>query len=131
MIARSPGTLLFLFLFCSSGYAIGGDTPSEEVTEEPAKEDASTGDDAMAGNIEAGLERYKKSCVNCHGAAGKGVASYPKISGKEISYTTTMLETYRDGVKVGPNSSLMIMMAKPLTDQEIADLAAYLKDATP
>ena len=27
------------------------------------------------------------------------------------------------------NSGLMIMMAKPLTDEEIADLAAYLKDA--
>ena len=40
-----------------------------------------------------------------------------------------MLETYRDGIEVGPNSSLMIMMAMPLTDVEIANLAAYLKDA--
>ena len=40
-----------------------------------------------------------------------------------------MLETYRDGIKVGANSSLMFMMAKPLTDEEIANLAAYLKDA--
>ena len=52
-----------------------------------------------------------------------------KISGKEISYVTAMLETYRDGIEVGPNSSLMIMMAMPLTDEEIANLAAYLKDA--
>ena len=28
-----------------------------------------------------------------------------------------------------PNSSLMIMMAQPLTDEEIANLAAYLIDA--
>ena len=41
----------------------------------------------------------------------------------------SMLETYRDGIEVGPNSSLMIMMAQPLTDVEIANLAAYLKDA--
>jgi cytochrome c553 len=40
-----------------------------------------------------------------------------------------MLETYRDEIEVGPNSSLMIMMAMPLTDEEIANLAAYLKDA--
>ena len=33
-----------------------------------------------------------------------------------------MLETYRDGIEVGPNSSLMIMMAMPLTDEEIANL---------
>ena len=47
----------------------------------------------------------------------------------ETKYVTSMLETYRDGIEVGPNSSLMIMMAMPLTDVEIANLAAYLKDA--
>ena len=52
-----------------------------------------------------------------------------RFLGKEISYVTAMLETYRDGIEVGPNSSLMIMMAMPLTDEEIANLAAYLKDA--
>ena len=119
MIAKTPKTLLFTLLLGYFGYAISGDTPTAEV--------AST-EEALIGNSEAGEERYKKSCVNCHGAAGKGVASYPKISGKEISYTKSMLETYRDGIKVGPNSSLMIMMAKPLTDEEIANLAAYLKD---
>jgi len=122
MSARLPGTVLFLLLLGYFGYAISGNTPTED--------GESTGGDALIGNIEAGEERYKKTCVNCHGAAGKGVASYPKISGKEISYTTSMLETYRDGIKVGSNSSLMIMMAKPLTDEEIANLAAYLKDAS-
>ena len=84
---------------------------------------------ASAGDPVAGEARYKQSCINCHGMAGKGAASYPKISGKEVSYVTAMLETYRDGIEVGPNSSLMIMMAQPLTDVEIANLAAYLKDA--
>lgn len=124
MLARSLGTVLLLTLPGFFGYAISGDV-------KPAEEGASAEEVAVVGDSDAGAERYKKSCVNCHGAAGKGVASYPKISGKEISYTTTMLETYRDGIKVGPNSSLMIMMAKPLTDEEIANLAAYLKDATP
>ena len=83
----------------------------------------------LAGNVEAGKIRYDKTCINCHGPAGKGAASYPKISGKEIPYITDKLETYRSGTKIGPNSGLMIMMAKPLTDEEIADLASYLKDA--
>ena len=83
----------------------------------------------MSADKEAGEARYKKSCINCHGPAGKGVASYPKISGNDVSYTRSKLETYRSGTKVGPNSALMIMMAKPLSDEEIADLAAYLKDA--
>jgi cytochrome c553 len=84
---------------------------------------------AICGDPVAGETRYKKTCINCHGPAGKGAASYPKISGKEVSYVTAMLETYREGIEVGPNSSLMIMMAMPLTDEEIANLAAYLENA--
>ncbi len=84
---------------------------------------------AFAGDKVAGEARYKKSCINCHGPAGKGAASYPKISGNEISYVKSKLETYRAGIKIGPNSALMIMMAKSLTDEEIDNLAAYLKDA--
>ena len=84
---------------------------------------------AFGGDKIAGEKRFNKTCINCHGPAGKGVASYPKISGNEIAYTTAKLEAYRSGIKQGPNSSLMIMFAKPLSDEEIANLAAYLKDA--
>ena len=83
----------------------------------------------MSEDEKAGEVRYKKTCVNCHGPAGKGAASYPKISGNEISYTKSKLEAYRARVEQGPNSSLMFMFAKSLTDEEIANLAAYLKDA--
>lgn len=77
----------------------------------------------------AGEKRYKKTCVNCHGKAGKGASSYPKIAGNEVSYTIEKLRTYREGTKIGPNSSLMIMFAKKLTDEEIENLAVYLEDA--
>ena len=122
MSSKSSQTFFLLLLFGFVGYALGGNTSSND--------NVSTQDEAIVGDAVAGEARYKQTCINCHGTAGKGVASYPKISGKEISYTTSMLETYRDGIKVGPNSSLMIMMAKPLTDEEIANLAVYLKDAT-
>tara|TARA_Y100000590_G_scaffold232805_1_gene262226 strand:- start:684 stop:1019 length:336 start_codon:yes stop_codon:yes gene_type:complete len=81
---------------------------------------------AMVGNIEAGKARYAENCGNCHGPAGMGLASYPKIAGKEIAYIIDRLETYRAGIEIGPNSALMIMMAQPLSDVEIANLAAYL-----
>ena len=123
MTARLSGTVLSLLLLGYFGYANSGDSTAEST--EP------TSEAALTGTFEAGEARYKKTCVNCHGAGGKGVASYPKVSGQDIAYTTSKLETYRDGIKIGPNSSLMIMMAKPLTDQEIADLAVYLKEATP
>ena len=83
-------------------------------------------DSAEGGDIKAGEARYAQNCGNCHGPGGMGLASYPRISGKEVPYLTERLKTYRAGTKVGPNSDLMIMMAKPLTDLEIENLAAYL-----
>jgi len=121
MIAKLSRTVLTLFLLCCFGYAISGTT---------ATKDGVSDSEALVGDVEAGEIRYKESCINCHGAAGKGVASYPKVSGQDIAHTTSLLETYRSGTKIGPNSSLMIMMAKPLTNQDIANLAAYLKDAS-
>ena len=84
---------------------------------------------ATAGDAVAGDKRYHQSCHACHGPAGKGVSSYPKISGNPVEYTREKLQAYRSGQKIGPNSGLMIMMAKPLTDEEIENLSAYLKDA--
>ena len=80
----------------------------------------------LGGDIEAGKARYAQNCGNCHGPGGMGLASYPKIKGKKIPYLIDRLNTYRAGTKIGPNSDLMIMMAQPLSDVEIANLAAYL-----
>ena len=81
---------------------------------------------ALGGDAEAGKIRYAQNCGNCHGPGGMGLASYPKLKGKEIPYLVDRLNTYRAGTKIGPNSDLMIMMAQPLSDVEIANLAAYL-----
>ena len=86
---------------------------------------------AIAGDASVGERMFKeKNCHVCHGPGGKGMASYPKLSGKEVGYLVDRLNTYRSGTKVGPNSDLMIMNAKPLTDDEIANLAAYLNSVT-
>lgn len=84
---------------------------------------------AVAGDAAAGDKRFHESCHACHGPAGKGVSSYPKVSGNSVEYTRKKLMAYRAGQKIGPNSALMIMMAKPLSDEEIENLAVYLKDA--
>ena len=81
---------------------------------------------SFAKDIEAGDERFNKNCHNCHGKAGMGVASYPKVSGLESSYIVDRLNRYRSGEKIGSNSGLMISMARKLTDEEIRILAAYL-----
>jgi len=55
-----------------------------------------------------------------------GVASYPKVSGLDVSYIVDRLNRYRSGEKIGSNSGLMIAMARKLSDEEIRILAAYL-----
>ncbi|MDC1311924.1 c-type cytochrome [Burkholderiales bacterium] len=81
---------------------------------------------AIGGDAAAGEARYGVNCFICHGQKGKGMASYPKLAGKPVPYIVDKLETYRAGTRIGPNSDLMIMNAEPLTDEEIANLAAYL-----
>ena len=46
----------------------------------------------IAGDIKAGEARYAQNCGNCHGPAGMGLASYPKIKGKEVSYLFDRLQ---------------------------------------
>ena len=83
----------------------------------------------FAGDPAAGETKFKSNCKQCHGPAGMGMASYPKVSGNPIEYTIDRLKRYRAGEEIGPNSALMIMMAKPLSDKDIENLAAYLKEA--
>lgn len=84
-----------------------------------------------AGHVDAGekLASTKgaatgQSCVDCHGAEGNAPLdpSYPKLGGQYRDYIEHSLQMYRDGDRDHP---LMSQQAKSLSDQQIADLAAY------
>ncbi len=80
----------------------------------------------QAGDTAAGEKRYKKTCVNCHGRKGKGMASFPSLRGRDADYIASRLIKYRARQKVGPNSAIMMTWAVKLTDDEIANIAAYV-----
>ena len=82
--------------------------------------------EAQEGDALAGEARYSETCVNCHGPSGRGMASFPRLAGRDADYITGRLIQYRSGETIGPNSGLMIPMASDLSDEEIANLAAYL-----
>lgn len=65
-----------------------------------------------------------QSCVDCHGAEGNAPidASYPKLGGQYADYLGYALQSYRNGKR---EHVLMSSQAQGLTDQQIADLAAY------
>mgnify|MGYP003621582604 CR=1 FL=1 len=65
-----------------------------------------------------------QSCVDCHGPDGNVPidASYPKLGGQYADYLAYALLSYRKGERQHP---LMTPQAASLSDQDIADLAAY------
>ncbi len=65
-----------------------------------------------------------QSCLDCHGAEGNAPIdpTYPKLGGQYADYLAHALQQYRSGDR---DNALMASQAKPLSDQQIADLAAY------
>ena len=65
-----------------------------------------------------------QSCIDCHGADGNAPLdeTYPKLGGQYHDYIEHALVQYRDGRR---EHALMSQQAADLTDQQIADLAAY------
>ncbi len=83
-----------------------------------------------AGNIDAGKALSEKySCAACHGAdLGSPIdPSYPKLAGQHKDYLEHALVTYKrgDGAN-GRNNPIMGGVVKPLSSQDMKDLAAYL-----
>jgi len=88
---------------------------------------------AMAGgDITRGAELAKKyNCASCHGADYKTPLdpTYPKLAGQHADYLAHSLAAYKRGNKSinGRNNPIMAGMAQPLSDQDMADIGAYLQ----
>jgi cytochrome c553 len=78
------------------------------------------------GDASAGKE-IGYTCLGCHGIEGyrNAYPSYrvPKLGGQMAGYIELALKGYRDGTREHPT---MVAQATSLTDQEIADVSAYL-----
>ncbi len=83
---------------------------------------------AVAQDAERG-EELAQSCAGCHGAQGQSEnPQYPKLAGQNERYLIEQLEAYRSGARV---NALMAGQASGLSDQDIADLAAYYAEQEP
>jgi cytochrome c553 len=70
-------------------------------------------------------KNYYAQCIACHGAGGEGGVG-PQLSGQSVDYVADRLAAYRAGDTVGNQSMLMWSVAKPMTDADITNLAAYI-----
>ena len=78
----------------------------------------------MADSIEAGKAKAA-SCTVCHGANGIAqMPGAPNLAGQQSVYTIEQLKNYRSGKR--PNE-IMNVIAKPLSDADIADLAVWFE----
>ncbi len=75
-----------------------------------------------AGSVEAGQSK-SVTCTACHGPDGNSVnPEWPSIAGQHQSYLQSQLTAFRDGAR---QNALMSPQAMNLSDEDIADLAAY------
>jgi cytochrome c553 len=86
---------------------------------------------AWASDIHAGKRAVEKfACATCHGADMNSPIdpSYPKLAGQNKTYLEHALVAYRRGGEItnGRVNAIMNGQAKPLTDQDIANIAAYI-----
>jgi len=77
---------------------------------------------AFAADIEAGKAK-SASCTACHGPAGiSAVGMWPNLAGQKEEYLAKQLKAFREGTRTEPTMS---PMAAPLSDEDIANIAAY------
>lgn len=84
-----------------------------------------------AGNVEAGKAAAEKyNCFSCHGKDYNTPIdpSYPKLAGQHQDYLVTAMTAYKRGADGanGRGNAIMGAQVKPLSRQDILDIAAYL-----
>jgi cytochrome c553 len=80
------------------------------------------GDRGEAADIAAGHAKANR-CAGCHGVAGiAATPDAPNLAGQSEAYLAAQLMAFHTGER---QNEMMSLIAKPLTDADIANLAAY------
>jgi cytochrome c553 len=78
-------------------------------------------------DVQAGRAKARM-CAVCHGEFGLGMLpNTPNLAGQPEIYLAEQLKDYRSGKR---SNEIMSVVAKPLTDAEIADLTAWFASIT-
>lgn len=85
----------------------------------------------LAGNADSGRQ-LTYTCQGCHGIVGyrNVYPTYhvPRIGGQSVVYLTNALTEYKKGTRRHPT---MQAQAQSFSDQDIADIAAFLSELKP
>ena len=89
-------------------------------------------DAALKGDPAAGKTK-SATCAACHGADGNSInPEWPKLAGQSEGYLFKQLQNFKAGkdAEGGRYNATMAPMIDPLTEQDMADLAAYFASQT-
>jgi cytochrome c553 len=76
-----------------------------------------------AQDLAAGRLKAQQACAVCHGPLGLASApDAPHLAGQNALYLSSQLKAYRSGAR---RHEVMAVMAKPLSDEDIANLSAW------
>jgi cytochrome c553 len=78
-----------------------------------------------AASPEALGETYYGQCIACHGSQGEGGIG-PQLAGQPSEDIVAKLTAYRAGEQRGAQSAMMWPVAKPMADDDITNIAAYV-----
>ncbi|MCG3171318.1 MAG: Cytochrome c4 [Pseudomonadales bacterium] len=89
---------------------------------------ALAGNVLAAGDAEAGKGKTV-ACGACHGADGNSlVPSFPKLAGQHAGYLLKQMQDIKSGARPVPT---MAGQLDAMSDQDLADIAAYFASQTP
>jgi cytochrome c553 len=84
---------------------------------------ATSASSAYAGDARAGRQKVAGVCQACHGMDGLSKnPEAPNLAGQLPNYLGKATTEYRDGTR---KNEAMNIVTKELTDQDVADIAAY------
>jgi cytochrome c553 len=85
----------------------------------------------FAADIDAGKAK-SATCIACHGQNGISIIPmYPNLAGQKAAYLESAMKAYKSQERKGGNSAIMWGLAAPLSDEDIANLAAYYESLDP
>jgi len=118
-------------LFATPALLLSLAAAAQDPPTDPAAVESGADAPALIGDAERGRQ-LAYTCQGCHGVSGykNAYPSYhvPLIGGQSAAYLMNALNGYREGTRMHPT---MQAQARSFSDQDIADLTAFLAGVKP
>ena len=87
---------------------------------------------APKADVAKGKQIAQKVCAACHAADGNsGISTYPKLSAQHARYLAVQTAAIKEGKRTTGGAAAMKPMVMSLSEQDIADVAAFYAAQTP